>query len=314
MPLLDRGLGVVAYTYDARDAARPVVGDVGLSNRFDPAWLQAFYRSVEAAQLDQASSKHPTGFRAWSNLTCAQVSTIPKMRAFLPLFKHFGGARDVFALNALDASGYGLWLGAPWPRIEKEPGDLVMLFERVAAHLRAACRLRRNGQPARGRSDVLLSTDGDVLSADGDTLRTEGVGEDARSMLRRAAKALDRARSQEGRRDVDRATRAWRPLVLSRWSVLDEFDSDGRRVFVAVENRPPTRAPRRDLSEREHQIMTQAHLGHTNKVIAYELGLSASTVRVLLHRAARKLGAPTREDAIARFDELVKRSVPGDDA
>jgi DNA-binding NarL/FixJ family response regulator len=48
--------------------------------------------------------------------------------------------------------------------------------------------------------------------------------------------------------------------------------------------------------------MTHAHLGHSNKVIAYELGLAASTVRVLVHRAARKLGANTREEAIASFD------------
>ena len=52
--------------------------------------------------------------------------------------------------------------------------------------------------------------------------------------------------------------------------------------------------------------MTQAHLGHTDKVIAYELGLSASTVRVLLHRATRKLGASTRREALARFDALRK--------
>jgi DNA-binding CsgD family transcriptional regulator len=312
VPLLDRGLGVVAYTYDARDPAHPVVGDVGLSSRFDPAWLQAFYHAVEVAQLDRADAKHPTGFRAWSHLTCAQVSGIPKMRAFLPLFEHFGGARDVFALNALDASGHGLWLGAPWPRITKAPAERATLFARAAAHLRAACRLRRNDVLSKPRS-AILSAAGEVLHIEGDTLQSaDAGGEDVRDELRRAAMALDRARSREGRRDVERATRGWRPLVLSRWSVLDQFDSDGRRFLVAVDNRPPTRPPRRDLSEREHQVMTHAHLGHTNKVIAYELGLSASTVRVLLHRAARKLGATTRGDAIARFDMLSKRRASGD--
>lgn len=54
--------------------------------------------------------------------------------------------------------------------------------------------------------------------------------------------------------------------------------------------------------------MTQASLGHSDKVIAYELGLSASTVRVLIHRAIRKLGATTRRDALARFEARA----PGD--
>ena len=76
--------------------------------------------------------------------------------------------------------------------------------------------------------------------------------------------------------------------------------------MLAVENEPPTRPPRGTLSVREHQVLTQMHMGHSMKLIAYELGLSASTVRVLFHRAARKLGVSTRQEAIARFDALAK--------
>lgn len=90
-----------------------------------------------------------------------------------------------------------------------------------------------------------------------------------------------------------------------RDTLLDELDTDGQRFVVAIDNGPPTRTPRGALSKREHQVLTQAHLGHSNKVIAYELGLSAATVRVLLHRAARKLGVSSRADAIARFDKIV---------
>lgn len=62
----------------------------------------------------------------------------------------------------------------------------------------------------------------------------------------------------------------------------------------------------RGLSARENQVMPQVHLGHTDKVIGYELSLSTSTVRVLIHRATRKLGAATRREALARFDALTK--------
>ena len=128
-----------------------------------------------------------------------------------------------------------------------------------------------------------------------------------RDELRRATRNFDHVRTRKMRSEVELATRRWRPLVAARWSLLDDFDSDGRRFVVAVENATPCRAIRTELSERERQVMTQAHLGRSDKEIAYELGLSTSTIRVLLHRAVRKLGATTRREALARFDALVTR-------
>ncbi len=299
-PLLDRGLGVLAYTYDARDPAHPVIDHSATAGRFDPAWLPAFYEAVDATGVDVGSPQHPTGFEAWGHLTCGQASTIPKMRPLLPLFAHIGGSRDAFAVNALDASGRGLWIGAPLRTTAKVSAERITLFTRFAAHLTTAVRLRRNVGASKPRAAAILSPDGSLLDADGG----EGVVE-AREELRHATVAFDRARTKKGG-DADLATRRWRPLVVSRWSLLDDFDSDGRRFVVAIENAPPTRPPRKDLSEREHQVMTQAHLGHSDKVIAYELGLATSTVRVLLHRATKKFGASTRRDAIARFDALAK--------
>ncbi|MCC6624897.1 MAG: response regulator transcription factor [Deltaproteobacteria bacterium] len=46
--------------------------------------------------------------------------------------------------------------------------------------------------------------------------------------------------------------------------------------------------------------------GTRNKEIAYELGLSLPTVRVLMHRSAMKLGVRRRDDAIMRFLALPK--------
>jgi DNA-binding CsgD family transcriptional regulator len=301
-PLLDRGLGVMAYTYEVAGGAPPVIDHLALSERFDPAWLPPFYAAVEASGADVGSPQRPTGFDAWRHLTCGQASTIPKMRPFLPIFAHIGGSRDAFALNALDASGRGLWLGAPLPTTKKEPVERVKLFTRLAAHLTSGFRLRRNAGASKPRPAAILSARGKMLHAEND----DGVVA-AREELRDAALAFEEARTKRMRADVDRATERWRPLVVSRWSLLDDFDSDGKRFVVAVENSPPTRPPRKDLSEREHEVLTQAHMGHTTKVIAYELGLSHSTVRVLLHRAARKLGASTQKEAIARFDALVKK-------
>lgn len=300
VPLLDRGLGVIGYTYDATDLDRPLIDHFAVSKNFDPSWLPAFYGAVTDSKLDIGSPKHPTGFKAWSRLTCGQASAIPAMRPFLPLFAHTGGARDAFAVNALDASGRGLWLGAPLPTLDREPASRVALFKRLAAHLTSAVRLRRNAGTSKPQAAAVLSPSGQLLHAEaGDVV-------EARGELRRATVAFEQARAKEPRSDAELATRRWRPLIVARWSLLDDFDSDGRRFVVAVQNEPHTRPPRGDLSEREHQVLTQAHLGHAVKDIAYELGLSDSTVRVLLHRAARKLGASTRQEAIARFEALVK--------
>jgi len=58
------------------------------------------------------------------------------------------------------------------------------------------------------------------------------------------------------------------------------------------------------LSRREREAVSRAALGETNKVIAFELGVSASTVGVLLHRAARKLGVRTRAELLERFRQV----------
>lgn len=95
----------------------------------------------------------------------------------------------------------------------------------------------------------------------------------------------------------------WKGLVSGRWSLLDRFERDGRRYVVAQENMPYAPGPDA-LSTRETQVLGYAALGHHNKLIAYDLGISHSTVRVLMARAASKLGARSREEAVERFRAL----------
>jgi DNA-binding CsgD family transcriptional regulator len=302
-PALDRGLGVLAYSYDASDPAKPVIRSFATSGHLDPTWLPRFYAAVEAA--GHAGPPEPTGFQAWRHFVCTQASAVPGMRPLLAHFAHLGGSRDTFAVNALDASGHGVWVGAPLLSTRRVSAAQTTVFTRFAAHLTAALRVRRQAGPGKPSAAAILSPSGALLHAEGD----DGVVA-AREDLRLATLAFDQARTTKLRADPEAATRRWRPLVASRWSLLDEFDSDGRRFVVAVANTPPTHGPRRELSAREHQVLTQAHLGHTDKEIAYELGLSFSTVRVLLHRAMQKLGVSTRQDAIARFAPLIDEPPP----
>lgn len=91
-----------------------------------------------------------------------------------------------------------------------------------------------------------------------------------------------------------------KPFQLRRseraWTLVAEFaEGDSRYVLLRLSN------PIDGLTAREREILARAAIGETNKVIAYELGLSDSTVRVHVARACAKLGVETRTEAVAAF-------------
>ena len=53
-----------------------------------------------------------------------------------------------------------------------------------------------------------------------------------------------------------------------------------------------------------------AALGHPNKLIAYEMGLSASSIATYLARAAEKLGADSRPALIRAYTGLAVAGPP----
>ena len=55
------------------------------------------------------------------------------------------------------------------------------------------------------------------------------------------------------------------------------------------------------LTVREHQILTLAEQGLTNKGIAEQLGISPATVKNHMHNVLGKLSAHRRTEAIARL-------------
>jgi DNA-binding CsgD family transcriptional regulator len=138
-----------------------------------------------------------------------------------------------------------------------------------------------------------------VLEPGGRLLHASGpaVAKTAREALRTAAVAQDRARTRRRTRDGAKATELWWALVAGRWSLVDQFERDGRRFLVARANEPEA-APRAALTHRESQLAGFAALGHSIKMIAYELGLSPSSVSRSLTTVARKLGARSRVELI----------------
>jgi DNA-binding CsgD family transcriptional regulator len=55
-------------------------------------------------------------------------------------------------------------------------------------------------------------------------------------------------------------------------------------------------------------VLAYASLGHSSKLIAYELGITDSTVRVHMAHATAKLGARSKREAIATFMTAVTAS------
>ncbi|HTH99756.1 MAG TPA: response regulator transcription factor [Acidisoma sp.] len=75
---------------------------------------------------------------------------------------------------------------------------------------------------------------------------------------------------------------------------------DGQPAVAAA---PPKAADGR-LTQREHAVLDLIRLGKPNKVVADELGMSASTVKVHVRNIMQKMGVANRTQVALRADEF----------
>lgn len=160
-----------------------------------------------------------------------------------------------------------------------------VMWRRIAAHLAAGCRLSGR-QPTTEASDVecVLSAGGQVLEA-----RGAAMDRDVRKELRDAVKRIDRARSGRMRKDAMAALETWTGLFSGRWSMVDHYESDGRRFLLARRN-DPTVTAFSAMPLRQRQILFYLSTGLSNKEIAYGLGVGEATVATHVRRALGTLG------------------------
>ena len=283
--ITERGLGANGYFYDTREYPLRVWGMCETKNHVMP--MEALSAALAGATPEYIEL-------SWKRLYCATASEVPGWNDEPSRRRFFEsvGIRDVFALNAYDSSGVGCMVGTPLPKLTRLTADDRAIFNRVATHLASAFRLRRRVR----RAEAILSATGKLLDASTDASQRPT----ARAALREAAQRIDRARGAMRRRDPKGAVLSWRALVRARWSLVDQFESDGKHLLVALANEPAP-PPIRTLTASERHVLERLAQGQTTKLIAYELGLSDSTVRVLLARAMKTLGVKTRKDAIAKL-------------
>jgi DNA-binding NarL/FixJ family response regulator len=288
-PALEDGLGIAAYVYDTNDRPFRVrhllvdgcpVDGAGLAKLQDES-NDEFVRSTWIARAAMMASETP-GYDTHPGV----------LEVFRP-----AGIDDIMVVNAIDPIGVGCWVGAPLRTRRPLAGVEREHWNRVAAHIRSALRLRLR----LAAKSSTTPTDGAeaIITSEGKFEHLDATAETSRDALRAAALGIVKARA-ELRGDPERALPSWKAMVRARWTLVGDFEKDGAQYFVARAN-PLEAKPSARLSEREQQVVLCLSMGLTNKEAAYELGLSHSTVRVLVARACAKLGVSSRDELIATY-------------
>jgi DNA-binding CsgD family transcriptional regulator len=277
-PQLDHGLGLCAFVSDRERPFEAIAG-------FDlpDGWTKAM--GALMASRDGARLTHPGPIAQTASGKIGK-RRFAKNEAMRDEWRPRGVA-DGVGIIAHDGTTRVLTIAAPMAHQQVLSAPLVAHYSRLVTHIAAGWRLRDSlGKDA--TVDAVLAPSGKVVHAER-TAREPN----ARQKLRDAAVAIDRARGAIRRKDEEGAVRLWRVLVDGEWSLVDRFDTDGRRYIVARKN-----APTRALTLRERQVVSLISLGHHIKLISYELGVSQASVVAARKQAMLKLGVDKLSDLI----------------
>ncbi|HVU04971.1 MAG TPA: LuxR C-terminal-related transcriptional regulator [Polyangiaceae bacterium] len=289
--VLDRGLGVFAFQYDASDASALDVGPVQSAGE-TPIDAETLRRVSNGAGRDPAITRR--FYRGgWQTALLSELDPEWPPPVVAELAQRVG-FRDGLLLRAYDRSHRGVLVAAlSRDRVPMPPRRRATL-SRVAAHLAAAHRLRRRTGRDLERADAIFTPDGRREHA--------APGLDAGPEIERRVRDLVRGRELR-RESPERAVELWRALVSGQWSIFETMDTDGKHFLVARRNEPRLEDPRA-LTVAERPVALYAAWGHSQKLIAYELGIAESTVNQRLKSVLKKLGLHHRSELAGLFEEV----------
>ncbi|HEY4105347.1 MAG TPA: helix-turn-helix transcriptional regulator [Polyangiaceae bacterium] len=290
----------VGFFYDASNVADFKLWNLALVNT-PPESMEAFSLFQEITKIPAFVS---TTFRSL-HVGSARRTGMPYLAPVLAAREKQGWG-DIFNINGLDPSGIGCNVTIGTRKRECLPSvSDVTVYKRLANHLAAAFRLRRRLGVARldaaldskpqqrtDEAEAILDSNGKFVHATG-----AAAGKAAQERIRSSMTAIDTQRNNLTRSVGRSALDHWHPLTGARWTLVDSFEENGRRYVVARENQA-TADGFAALTDRERQIVLHAALGFSNKQIAYALGISDTTVRVLMARAAGRLGLKSRRELL----------------
>lgn len=290
-PKLDHGRGIYAITYDFAANRGPTVRHMASielpegTTTLPEILGRCQHGTLEAATMcGTASHTMGPGFEA--------LTGVDK-------FEH-RGVKDTLGINVRDPSSFGCLLAGLLPEADSLSRAETSRWKKITAHIAAGYRLQRARQAAPIKPvavDAIVSVDGKIEHAEGDA-------KDKRAREELRAAVLDIEASRRKNLDTDDVVEMRKGLISARWTLLEQFETGGHRYFVARENAAIQQAP--TLTDRERQVLGYAALGHSDKLIAYDLGVAWSTVRVLIARAGAKLGTKKREQTVRAFLAMVR--------
>lgn len=289
--------GAMIYEFDASERRSGVeVGSwhaAGVSEQFVTSTLE----------LNNASTQDEVNLFYRSGVTSGTVSEFLRMIGEeVGQNESYGettavhGYPDSFGLTASAPDHRGLVINAPLEQPQGLDERVRLRWRQVGAHLQTAYRLRGFINSIYGAAEAVIEPGGVIVDAEG-----EATSRDGQAVLSRAVTAIDQGRSSAT--DLEEALEVWTALVDGRWSLVESFDTDGRRFYLAI----PNGAQTQDLfalTERERQVVAHVAQGDSNKWIAYQLGVTPATVSKLLGRALDKLGLASRRELILLYHRL----------
>ncbi len=292
-PLLEGGDSVTGQIV-CNEVPGVVVEEVAVVG--DQANVEYVKRSIATAPPEGLDLVYRSGITA-STLSEVLFPNVPgSAEAFAAATE--GRYRDTLGVVAYTGVGRIVAVNTPLavPRL-MSPRER-RLWTQAAAHLGAGLRLRHLLAAAPSdadRTEAIFTPGARACDARGPARRGSTL-----EHLREAVKRVETARGRLRREDPGQALSLWEGLVMGRWSLVDRFESDGRRFVVAVRNDPPLGDPR-GLTPRELQVADLVGLGRPTKEVGYTLGISESAVNNALGRIRAKLGLGSRSELVAFF-------------